>query len=125
MGIKMSESPELEILHATIERVWNEYDDAKRLAAIGDLYHRDAQIFEPARAVTGHQAISDVVKGVLADMPQGFTFKVLPGGHGHHGIATAQWTGGPGDQVIVSGADVARIADGKVIEHYFFFDAAG
>jgi len=26
--------------------------------------------------------------------------------------------------VIVSGADVARIADGKVIEHYFFFDAA-
>ena len=120
----MSESPELEILHATIERVWNEYDDAKRLAAIGDLYHPDARIFEPARAVTGHQAISDVVKGVLADMPPGFSFKVLPGGHGHHGIATAQWKGGPGDQVIVSGTDVARIADGKVIEHYFFFDAA-
>lgn len=74
--------------------------------------------------MTGHQAISDVGRACWPTCPQGFSFKVLPGGHGHHGIAIAQWKAGPGDQVIVSGADVARIADEKVIEHHFFFDAA-
>jgi len=118
----LSDRPEIDLLHASIERVWNERDDRVRLAAIGEIYHSEATIYEPARAVTGHQAISDVVAGVLADMPPGFRFEIDGPDLGHHGVATARWKGGPPGEVIVSGVDVAREKDGKIIEHYFFFN---
>lgn len=111
-----------DLLEASIARVWNEHDDARRLAAIDELYHPDATIYEPERAVTGHRAISDVVAGVLADMPPGFRFEVSGPALGHHGMATARWHGGPPGEVIVSGADAARIKDGMIHEHWFFFD---
>ena len=111
-----------DLLEASIARVWNEHDDARRLAAIDELYHPDATIYEPERAVTGHRAISDVVAGVLADMPPGFRFEVSGLALGHHGMATARWHGGPPGEVIVSGADAARIKDGMIHEHWFFFD---
>ena len=118
----LSEAPEVELLHASIQRVWNERDDAARLAAIDEIYHADATIFEPARAVSGHQAISEVVAGVLADMPPGFRFEIDGPGLGHHGVATARWKGGLPDETTVTGVDVAREKDGKLIEHYFFFN---
>ena len=113
-----------ELLEASIARVWNERDDDTRLQAIGDLYHPDATIYEPERAVTGHAEISAVVAGVLKDMPPGFRFEVSAPALGHHGVAVARWHGGPPGQVIVSGADTARMVDGKIHEHWFFFDPA-
>lgn len=68
---------ESRLLEDSIKRVWNEHDDARRLEAMREIYHPDAVIFEPSRAVTGHQAISDVVRDVLKDMPPGFTFRVV------------------------------------------------
>ncbi|MBP2277863.1 MULTISPECIES: nuclear transport factor 2 family protein [Sphingomonas] len=118
----MSELPEVSLLNASIERVWNERDDARRLIAIGEIYHPDATIYEPARPVRGHQAISDVVAAVLADMPEGFRFVVTGPTLGHHGVAVTRWEGGAPGQVTVSGTDAVRVADGKLIEHYFFFD---
>ena len=118
----MSELLETSLLNASIERVWNERDNARRLIAIGEIYHPDATIYEPARPVRGHQAISDVVATVLADMPEGFRFIVTGPTLGHHGVAVTRWEGGPPGQVTVSGADAVRVADGKLIEHYFFFD---
>ncbi len=118
----MSEPLEVTLLNASIERVWNERDGERRLAAIGEIYHADATIFEPSRPVTGHQAISDVVAGVLGDMPEGFRFVVTGPTLGHHGVAVTRWQGGPPGEVTVSGADAVRVADGKLIEHYFYFD---
>ena len=113
---------ESRLLEDSIKRVWNEHDEARRLAAMREIYHPDAVIFEPSRAVTGHQAISDVVRDVLKDMPPGFTFRVVGPTLGHHGVATTRWEGGPADTVIVSGVDVVRVADDLLIEHYFYFD---
>jgi len=118
----MTDTVEIELLEASIARVWNEHDAERRLAAIGEIYHPEACIYEPARSVTGHGAISDVVGGVLADMPAGFRFEVIGATLGHHGVAVTRWKGGPPGQVIVSGADAARILDGKIHEHWFFFD---
>jgi len=120
----LSEAPEVDLLHASIQRVWNERDHAIRLAAIDEIYHTDAIIFEPARAVSGHKAISEVVASVLADMPPGFRFEIDGPGLGHHGVATARWKGGPPGAITVTGVDVVREKDGKLIEHYFFFDPA-
>lgn len=120
----MTERSETELLEASIAQVWNERDPDRRLAAIDAIYHGDARIYEPARSVTGHAAISEVVAGVLADMPDGFRFDITGAALGHHGMAVARWHGGPPGQVIVSGADCARILDGKIHEHWFFFDPA-
>lgn len=64
------------LLEASIERVWNEHDGDRRLAALAEVYHPEARIYEPERSITGHAAISDTVAGVLADMPPDFRFAV-------------------------------------------------
>ena len=120
----MAEPTPTDLLEACIARVWNEHDGDRRLAAIADIYHIEATIYEPARAVTGHGAISDVVGGVLADMPPGFRFEISGPALGHHGVAVARWHGGPPGETIVSGADTVRVLDGKIHEHWFFFDPA-
>jgi hypothetical protein len=89
---------------------------------MGEIYHADATIYEPNRAVTGHREISAVVAGVLADMPSGFRFEVTGPTLGHHGLAVTRWHGGPSGEVSVSGADAIRVAEGKIVQHYFFFD---
>lgn len=118
----MTNPVEVQQLEASIERVWNERDDQRRLEAMRGIYHQNAEIFEPTRSVAGHEAISGVVRDVLKDMPPGFVFKVAGPTLGHHGVAVTKWEGIADGKVIVSGSDAARIADGLIIEHYFFFD---
>lgn len=118
----MSNVSEVELIEDSIARVWNEYDADRRLLALNDLYHPDAIIYEPQRAVTGHDAINAVVTEVLAGMPPGFRFRVIGTTLGHHGVAVARWEGGPADAVIVSGSDVVRVRDGKIFEHFFYFN---
>lgn len=113
-----------DLLEQSIIRVWNERDAERRLTAIGALYHEAACIHEPERTVSGHAAISDVVAGVLADMPPDFRFELIGDGYGHHGMAVARWQGGPPGTTIVSGADAARVEGDKIREHWFFFDQA-
>lgn len=120
----MTDTIESELIEASIHRVWNEHDGDRRLAAIAELYHPDARIYEPARSISGHAAISDTVAGVLGDMPPGFRFEVTGPTLGHHGVAVTRWHGGPPGQVTVLGADAVRILDGKIHEHWFFFDPA-
>jgi hypothetical protein len=112
----------IELLEASIQRVWNERDDAKRLAAIQDLYDVNAVIYEPARAITGHDPISAVVRDVLNGMPPGFRFEVVRPSLEHHGMAITRWRGVADGTITVSGSDVLRVTDGLIAEHYFFFD---
>jgi len=118
----MAELSGIQLLHASIERVWNERDDAVRLRAIGDLYQPNAVIYEPDRAVTGHKEICDVVRDVLKGMPNGFRFEISGPSSEHHGIAITRWRGTVGGEVTVSGSDVARVENGLIGDHYFFFD---
>lgn len=120
----MPDNAEAPLLDAAITQVWNERTPEKRLAAIAALYHPDARIHEPTRSVTGHAAISDVVAGVLADMPSDFRFTVTGPTLGHHGVAVTRWQGGPPGRVMVSGADAVTIVDGQIHQHWFFFDPA-
>jgi hypothetical protein len=83
----------IELLEGCIRRVWSEHDDARRRAAIEELYRPDAVIYEPTRAVSGHQEISDVVRGVLKDMPEGFRFEIIGPSIEHHGMAITRWNG--------------------------------
>ena len=118
----MTEPTPVDLLEASIARVWNERDDQRRLIAIDEIYHAEARIYEPERSVSGHLAISQIVAGVLADMPPAFRFEVVGTTLGHSGLALTRWRGVSSGETIVSGADAARIVDGKIHEHWFFFD---
>jgi hypothetical protein len=121
----MSDATVTQIIEANLNEVWNERDDARRLAALRRLYHPDAVLYEPENVVTGHEAISRTVAAVLASLPDGFRFTVVGAPVGHHGLAVARWQGGPPVQVIVTGSDVARIVSGQITELHVFFDAPG
>jgi len=120
----MADASEVALLDAAIARVWNEHNEVARMAAIREIYHPDARIYEPERTICGDQAISAVVASVLADLPPDFRFEIVGSTLGHHGVAVTRWRGGPPGQTIVSGADAARIVDGQIHEHWFFFDPA-
>lgn len=110
------------LLETNLAEVWNERDPARRMAALNRLYHPDAVLYEPDREVTGHAAISETVGALLGQLPEGFRFEPVGTPLGHHGTAIARWQGGPPGQVIVTGADVARIADGLIVELHVFID---
>ncbi len=118
-----NDATETKLLEDSIERVWNERDDTRRLSAIAELYDASARILEPERSIEGHEAISAVVAGVLADMPPAFRFEVTWSPASHLGVAMARWQGTASGQILPSGGDVARVRDGKIAEHFFFFDA--
>ncbi|MCJ8143753.1 nuclear transport factor 2 family protein [Ancylobacter sp. A5.8] len=110
------------LLETNLDEVWNERDPARRLAALSRLYHPDAVLYEPDREVTGHEAISETVGALLGQLPEGFRFEPVATPLEHHGLALARWRGGPPGQVIVTGSDVARVADGLITELHVFID---
>ena len=111
------------LLEASLERVWNERDDAKRLTALQDLYHPHAVLFEPDNEVVGIEEISKTVAKAHGELPDGFRFEAASPAAGHHGLGLARWNGVAGGRVIVTGSDVAKVADGLVTELHVFFDA--
>jgi hypothetical protein len=109
------------LLEANLERVFNERDAERRLAALGELYARDAVLYEPEGAVSGHAAISDAVGKLLDTLGPSFLFTPDGAAVGHHGLGYARWTGGPkGGPVAITGMDVGRFEGGRITALYVF-----
>ncbi|UZE48763.1 ester cyclase [Rhodopseudomonas sp. P2A-2r] len=103
------------ILHANLNRVFNERDAARRADAIADIFVADPVMFEPAAIVQGRQAISDTAGQLLAQFGPDFTFVADGPAVGHHGLAVLRWHAGPmGGPITVTGADAAEIVDGRI-----------
>ncbi|MCJ8142336.1 nuclear transport factor 2 family protein [Ancylobacter sp. A5.8] len=103
------------LLHANLARVFNERDDAKRAAAVGELFVADPVMYEPDNVVNGRAAIAAVAGQLLKQF--GPTFRFTPAGPavGHHGLAVLRWEAGPeGGPVAVTGSDAAQIVDGRI-----------
>ena len=104
-----------EILHANLHRVFNERDDARRAAAIAEIFVADPVMFEPTAIVQGRDAISDTAGKLLAQFGPDFAFVADGPAVGHHGLAVLRWHAGPkGGPVAVTGADAAEIVDGRI-----------
>ena len=114
------------ILHAGLERVFNERDAARRAAAVAELYVEDPVMFEPTGIVTGRQAISDTAGRLLAQFGADFVF--VPDGPavGHHGLAVLRWRAGPKNgPVVVTGADAAQIENGRIVRLWVLLNPPG
>ena len=104
-----------QLLHANLERVFNERNAARRDAAIAELFVAAPVMYEPAAIVQGRGNISDVAGKLLAQFGPDFSF--VPDGPavGHHGFAVLRWHAGPkGGPVAVTGADAAEIEGGRI-----------
>jgi hypothetical protein len=103
------------LLHANLQRVFNQRDAAMRAAAISELYVEHPTMYEPTGIVEGQAAISEVAGKLLEQFGPAFTF--VADGHavGHHGVGMLRWHAGPqGGPVAVTGADVAEIVNGRI-----------
>lgn len=113
------------LLRANLQRVFNERDAQKRIAAVHELFAGTPTMYEPTGIVTGRAAISEVAGALLDQFGADFAFVAEGTAVGHHGLGYLRWHAGPGDgPVIVSGVDVAEISGGKIVRLWVLLDAA-
>lgn len=111
------------LLRANLERVFNERDASKRIAAVKDLFTADPIMFEPEGIVTGQVAISDVAGALLKQFGDDFSFVPDGAALGHHDLGYLRWQAGPkGGPVIVTGTDVAEIKEGRIARLWVLLD---
>jgi SnoaL-like domain len=114
------------IMQANLERVFAERDATRRIAAIRELYAEDAELHEPHRSAQGHDAISQAVADLLAQLPPDFTFTAIRPALGHNGVGRLQWRSGPpGGPAAVTGTDVAHVTGGRIRTLHVFLDQPG
>lgn len=111
------------LLRANLEQVFNERDADKRIAAIQQLFSAEPTMYEPEGVVTGQAAISDVAGALLEQFGPDFSFVAQGVAVGHHGTACLRWHAGPEEgPVVVKGADVAEVVDGKIVRLWVLLD---
>lgn len=112
------------LLRANLQRVFNERDAQKRIAAVHELFAGTPTMYEPTGIVTGRAAISEVAGALLDQFGPDFAFVAEGTAVGHHGLGYLRWHAGPGDgPVIVSGVDVAEISEGTIVRLWVLLDA--
>jgi predicted PhzF superfamily epimerase YddE/YHI9 len=112
------------LLRANLEQVFNERDADKRIAAVQQLFSAEPTMYEPEGIVTGQAAISDVAGALLEQFGPDFSFVAQGVAVGHHGMAYLRWQAGPKEgPVVVTGADVAEVVDGKIVRLWVLLDS--
>lgn len=105
------------LLRSNLNRVFNEREAARRAAAVAELFVEEPVMFEPDKVITGRGAISEVAGQLLERFGPTFRFTPLAPAVGHHGLGVLHWQAGPeGGPVAVTGADAARIVDGRIAQ---------
>ncbi|MBP2325921.1 hypothetical protein JOF56_006306 [Kibdelosporangium banguiense] len=101
---------------------WNEKNADKRRAIVDELYTSDATFTDPLVAVTGPEAIDQVIGGAQEQFA-GLEFTLGPV-DGHHDIARFTWLlGAPGaEEPLVIGFDVVVLEDGRIKHVHGFLD---
>ena len=103
------------LLRANLQRVFNERDAQKRIAAVQELFADTPTMYEPTGIVTGRAAISEVAGALLDQFGADFAFVPEGPAVGHHGLGYLRWHAGlSAGSTVVSGVGVAEISEGKI-----------
>ena len=102
--------------------VWNEADNAKRLALAEQTWARDSRYVDPNTDVTGAGGFSEMVAAVHQQYP-GYGFRLSSAVETHHDVLRFSWEiVDPDGNVAMSGIDVGRVAeDGRLASLQGFF----
>lgn len=111
------------LLRQDLERVFNERDDTRRVAAVADLYVEEPVMYEPTGIVQGRAAIAEVAGKLLEQFGPDFRFEAEADAVGHHGFGILRWRAGPQDgPVVVTGTDAAEIVEGRISRLWVLID---
>jgi hypothetical protein len=111
----------------TVDRyiaAWNEPDDQRRRAIVGETWADDGTYLDPLMAGEGPDAIAAMIGGAQQQFP-GHRFELAAGPDVHHDRVRFAWTlvgeGGP----VAGGVDFATVtADGRLREVTGFLEPA-
>ena len=88
--------------HAYIA-AWNTQDAAERKDAVGAVFAPEATYTDPLAAVSGRDAIAELIGGAQQQFA-GWAFRLVGPVDGHHGQARFTWALGPGESIQVNAA---------------------
>jgi hypothetical protein len=122
--MKFNESAERirDLLGRNLQEVFGEGDDARRRAAIAELWAADGTLYVPPGAIIGHEAINTFAGDLRATHPR---YVYTPHGKPQvlHNAGRLAWGSGPRDEAPeYTGWDVITVRDGKITALYVFLD---
>jgi len=122
--LQPTESPERirELLDRNLQQVFGEGDDARRRAAIDELWAEDGVLYVPPGAIVGHDAIDKFAGDLRATHPD---YVYTPVGHPQvlHDAGRMAWGSGQhGEAPEYTGWDVIVVREGKISALYVFLD---
>ncbi|MFD7155509.1 nuclear transport factor 2 family protein [Kribbella sp. NPDC059898] len=113
----MTKSP-AELMRQNLLEVFNQPDPARRAAVIAENYAADVVWHEPDRVINGRAGLERRATELLAENPD---WVFHPGGTASElddlGHLAFQY-GPPNEPAVVSGMDIARTENGRIVELY-------
>ena len=112
-----------ELLHRNIREVFGEADDARRRAAIKELYTEDCVLYVQPGVFVGHDALDSFAGDLRAAHPH-FAHTSQGAPQALHNVGRLAWgSGPPGEKPTYTGLDVIVVRDDKIATLYVFLDS--
>ncbi|WP_309141255.1 nuclear transport factor 2 family protein [Novosphingobium sp. G106] len=111
-----------ELLERNLQEVFGEGDDARRQAAIAELWTEDGILYAPSGVIAGRAAIGRFAGDLRSAHPD---FVYTPHGKPQilHDAGRLAWgSGPPGQAPAYTGWDVIIVRDGRIAALYVFLD---
>ncbi len=110
------------LVHRNLMDVFNERDRARRREAIAEVYVEDVEFTDPDGTLTGRDAVDAKVQELLDGAP-GLVFSPAGPARRSGDLALLPWRfGPPGQPPVVSGLDVSRVREGRIVSVHTFLD---
>nr|WP_315224778.1 nuclear transport factor 2 family protein [uncultured Flavobacterium sp.] len=110
-------------MEENLTNVWSQRDTSERIKSIESIYSLDSSLYHVGHQATGHEAITESIRKVLANLPSGFTFFKLKPVVINNNIGRLIWGMGTSiDSIVATGMDIAVFEDGKIKSLYVFLD---
>jgi hypothetical protein len=111
------------LLRGNMDRVFNERDAGRRLAAMDDVWTDNPVMYEVEEALAGRRRISDSIGMLHLKLPPGTRFSPVGKTLVNNDAAMLRWSAHGTDGVVtVTGTDVAFVRGGRIDCLYVFLD---
>jgi hypothetical protein len=111
------------LLIRNLHNVFGENDQARRRAAIDEIWHEDGVFYDPNKGVyRGHDEIDRIAGAIKATHPD-FQYQPIAEPEEVGNSGRVKWVSGrPGEAPAYAGTDFIIARDGRIAAVYLFFD---
>ena len=111
------------LLIRNLQNVFGENDQARRRAAIDEIWHEDGVFYDPNKGVyRGHDEIDRIAGAIKATHPD-FQYQPIAEPEEVGNSGRVKWVSGrPGEAPAYAGTDFVIARDGRITAIYLFFD---